>query len=71
VVDVVTKVALSADVTGLATAVAGLHEGFEGLRTSIGMPGGSAHSGAHRKGISKDFVTIAFSYSEAYFTKNY
>jgi hypothetical protein len=28
--DVMTKVAFSADVTGLATAVAGLHEGFEG-----------------------------------------
>jgi hypothetical protein len=28
--DVMTKVAVSADVTGLATAVAGLHEGFEG-----------------------------------------
>jgi hypothetical protein len=29
-VDVMMKVALSADVTGLATAVAGSHEGFEG-----------------------------------------
>jgi hypothetical protein len=28
--DVMIKVALSADVTSLATAVAGLHEGFEG-----------------------------------------
>jgi hypothetical protein len=28
-VDVMTKVAISADVTGLATAVAGLREGFE------------------------------------------
>jgi heme A synthase len=28
-------------------------------------------SGAHCKGISKDFVTAAFSYSEAYFTKNF
>jgi hypothetical protein len=28
-------------------------------------------SGAHREGISKDFVTAAFSYSEAFFSKNY
>jgi heme A synthase len=28
-------------------------------------------SGAHREGISKDFVTAGFSYSEAFFTKNY
>jgi hypothetical protein len=31
VVDVTTEVALSADVAGLATVVAGLCEGFEGL----------------------------------------
>jgi hypothetical protein len=30
-VDIMTKVAFSADVTGLAIAVAGLHNGFEGL----------------------------------------
>jgi hypothetical protein len=30
VADIVAEVALFADVTGLATAVAGLHEGFEG-----------------------------------------
>jgi hypothetical protein len=29
-VDIMMKVAFSADVTGLATAVAGLHDGFEG-----------------------------------------
>jgi hypothetical protein len=32
-VDVMTKVALFADVTSLATAVAGLHERFEGPST--------------------------------------
>jgi hypothetical protein len=31
IVDIMTKVAFSASVTGLATAVAGLHNGFEGL----------------------------------------
>jgi hypothetical protein len=29
--DIMMKVALSADVTSLATVVAGLHKGFEGL----------------------------------------
>jgi hypothetical protein len=29
--DVMTKIAFSADVTGLATVVTGLHKGFEGL----------------------------------------
>jgi hypothetical protein len=33
VADVMMEVALSVDVTGLATAVAGLHNGFEGPST--------------------------------------
>jgi hypothetical protein len=47
-VDVMMKVALFADVAGLATAIAGLCEGFEGSSgsTSIGILGGSMREGA-------------------------
>jgi hypothetical protein len=33
ITDVMTKITISADVTGLPTAVAGLHKGFKGLST--------------------------------------
>jgi hypothetical protein len=41
----------------------GVFQGLCGVRIII--------SGAHHEGISKDFITAAFSYSEANFTKNY
>jgi hypothetical protein len=44
-VDIIMKVAFSADVTGLATAVAGVDNRFEGLCV-FRIPGGSACEGA-------------------------
>jgi hypothetical protein len=45
--DVMTKIAISADMTNLTTTITGLRERLR-VRvrsTSIGMPGGSAHEG--------------------------